>query len=156
MSATISEHAEAGTLSDSETRLAAESSRRLARYLSGTKSPLHLRLQPEDATQVGMEIPSAAVQVLADALVEMAKGNAVVVLPLNALLTLPQAADVLNGSPDFVQRLVDDGALPVADNSAERRVILEDLLNFKKLDDARRELIADQLTADGQELGMGY
>ena len=156
MSATISVHSKAEALSDSEARLAAETSRRLARYLSGTKDPLHLRLQPDDVTQVGMEIPSAAVQVLADALVEMAKGNAVAVVPLNVLLTLPQAADVLNGSPDFVQRLVDDGALPVADNAAERRVILGDLLKFKKLDDTRREVVADQLTADGQELGMGY
>ena len=37
-----------------------------------------------------------------------------------------------------------------------RRVRLDDLLSYKRKDDERRRQIADELAADGQELGMGY
>jgi hypothetical protein len=40
--------------------------------------------------------------------------------------------------------------------SQHLRVRIDDLLAYKRQDDEERGRVADELTADAQELGMGY
>ncbi|MFM9962382.1 MAG: helix-turn-helix domain-containing protein [Planctomycetaceae bacterium] len=102
------------------------------------------------------EAINAAVPCQADAPTNIAQGRAAARLPVNAELSIQQAAEVLNVSPPFVSRLVESGALPSRKLGTRRSVALRDLLAFKQRDDHDRQRAADQLAADAQDLRMGY
>ncbi len=52
--------------------------------------------------------------------------------------------------------MLEDRKIPFRLVGQHRRVRLDDLMAYKSKDDAARRQIADELTADAQELGMGY
>jgi excisionase family DNA binding protein len=101
-------------------------------------------------------LPASVVRLVVTILHEMAKGKAVALLPCGAELTTEQAAQILNVSRPFVSKLVDEGKLPARKVGRNRRIRLEDLMAYKKQDDAARQKALADLAAMSQELDMGY
>jgi excisionase family DNA binding protein len=141
---------------EAEARLAREASRKLAPLLESRRSDLRLRLEESGQETEAICLPMPAVRMLANILEEMAKGNAVALAPVHAELTTQQAADLLNVSRPFLIGLLEAGRIPFRRVGQHRRVRLDDLLAYKRRDDEARRRLADELTADAQELGMGY
>jgi len=71
-------------------------------------------------------------------------------------LSEQEAADLLNVSRPYVVKLIENGQLPARKVGPRRRVRFEDLMSFKHADDARRRGVARQLTAEAEEMGLGY
>jgi excisionase family DNA binding protein len=101
-------------------------------------------------------VPVPAVRLLVEILREMGRGNAVTVVPSQAELTTQQAADLLNVSRPYVVKLLEEGRIPYRTVGPRRRIRFTDLMTFKRTDDAHRRRVADELTRDAVELGMGY
>lgn len=82
--------------------------------------------------------------------------DAVAAAPKQTELTTQAAADLLHVSHPYLIELLDAGTIPCRTVGAHRRVFQEDVLAYKtKIDDARLATL-QELTAQAQELGMGY
>jgi excisionase family DNA binding protein len=101
-------------------------------------------------------LPGHVVQLLLDILSEMAQGNAISVMPIHAELTTQEAANMLNVSRPHLVKLVDNGEIPCHKVGTHRRVLAQDVLNYKQHIDAQRHNVLDELTALSQEMEMGY
>src|SRR5207249_11737040 len=134
---------------------AAQALQRVQAYLrTHPDGPATVRLADDDGDQ--LVVPRAAVELLSRILAHMANGHGVSVVPAHAELTTQQAADLLNVSRPYLIGLLEEGKIQFRLVGQHRRVRLNDLMAYKRKDDAVRRRIADELTADAQELGMGY
>lgn len=105
---------------------------------------------------IKVDLPRRAVRIIIDVLTELAKGNAVTVVPVRAELTTQQAADILNVSRPYLVGLLDEGKIPHRMVGNRRRVPLPDLLEYKRVDDAYRATILDELTKEAERIGLEY
>ena len=94
-------------------------------------------------------------RLLLDILSELSNGNAVRVVPIHAELTTQEAADLLNVSRPHLVKLLEEGALPHHKTGKHRRVLFENLMQFKSERDRASEIAMEGLTKQAQELAMG-
>ncbi|ALB41800.1 MULTISPECIES: helix-turn-helix domain-containing protein [Nostocales] len=145
-----------GVPTEEDATLAKKSSQTLAAYI-GNKDAFHsIKVELDDGVSQTVKIPSLAFQMLVDILGQMAKGNAVTFIPVHAELTTQEAADILNVSRPYLVGLLEGGEIPFRKVGTRRRVRYLDLLNYKNQIDALRMEALDELTAQAQELDMGY
>lgn len=137
-----------------EAKIASISRQRLSRYAQ-TKQPLKLRVI-DTTLEEPIELPAGAVSLLMYILDAMAAGQGVTIIPERAELTTVQAANLLNVSRPFLIKLLESGELPFRKVGKHRRILIEDVVNYKGNIDRARESVLDQLVADAQEQGMGY
>jgi excisionase family DNA binding protein len=143
------------TPTPADAALARELRHRLARYFEGGRGKT-LRFYVDESGAGPVDLPPSAVQLLLDIVEQMAEGHAVALLPVREELTTQEAADLLNVSRPFLVRLLDEGKIPHRKVGTHRRVLLRDLLTYKRASDADRREAARQLVEEAQELDMGY
>ena len=137
--------------SEAEAILAKETSRVLASHM-GAAEPLQFRIGP--APEETVRVPTSAVRMLVRILEEMAKGNAITLIPVHAELTTQEAADMLNISRPSLIQLLDEGKIDYRRVGTHRRVRFEALMKFKRQADADRKAALAELAAYDQELGI--
>ena len=138
--------------SEAEAIIAKETSRVLASHLKSAK-PLHLRVLNGSAKET-VKLPASAARMLVHILEEMARGNAVTLIPVHAELTTQEAADMLNISRPSLIQLLDGGKIEFRRVGTHRRVRFEALMAYKRRADAERRAALAELAAYDQELGL--
>lgn len=136
---------------------AAEAARSLAPLLRRKKgSSQQVTVVADGGREARVVVPRAAFELFVRILGEMANGNAVTIVPVHAELTTQQAAELLNVSRPYMVKLLEEGKLPFRTVGTRRRVRFEDLVHYKQQDDADREKVVEELTAEAQRLGLEY
>ena len=138
--------------SEAEAILAKETSRVLAARVQ-TADPLQLRML-DDPTAGTVKLPATAVRMLIQILEEMARGNAMTLIPVHAELTTQQAAGMLNISRPSLIQLLDEGKIEYRRVGTHRRVRFEALMAHKRRADAERRAVLAELAAYDRELGL--
>lgn len=101
-----------------------------------------------------LEVPGPVFEALVQVATAMARGQGVTVMPLNALLTTQEAADLLGISRPTLVRLLADGEISYEQRGRHRRILLADLLAYEqKMRRERRESL-DRLAQEGQAAGL--
>ncbi len=135
---------------ETDATLARETSRLLAPRMR-SKTPLRLRIG-DSTKEETMQLPASAVKMLVRILEEMARGNAVTLIPVHAELTTQEAADMLNISRPSLIQLLDEGKIDYRKVGTHRRVRFEALMQYKRRANAERRAALDELAAYDQEL----
>ncbi|RSM71486.1 DNA-binding protein [Kibdelosporangium aridum] len=118
-----------------------------------SQKTVHLLVDDEEGAEP-LEVPRAAVELLARILAHMAAGQGVSIVPAHAELTTQQAADLLNVSRPFLITLLEDGKIEYRTVGTHRRVKAASLLAYMRNDDRSRQAAADELSALNQEMGL--
>jgi excisionase family DNA binding protein len=141
--------------SEVDIKLAKESSRALSMIMATKEAVQSVTIQ-SDGEKTRVELPMSAFRLFIDILANLSQGNAVQVVPVHAELTTQEAADLLMVSRPYFIKLLDEGKIPYRKVGTHRRVRYSDLLDFKSKEEQQREAALDELSAQAQELGMGY
>ncbi len=142
--------------------LALAASARVAAMLKGAhSSPEGIEVRVvgkglEDGTPDAVILPVTAVRLLLDILREMARGNAVSIMPIHAELTTQQAADFLNVSRPFLVGLLKQGKIHHLKVGTHRRIKFSDLKDYKIKQEQEQNQIMEKLAAEAQRLNLGY
>jgi excisionase family DNA binding protein len=146
-----------GTLpSKTEVALARESGRILSTMLRSRTTTRQIHIRDSKGTSQTLRLPTSALRALLNVLTEIGQGNAVSILPIHAELTTQEAADLLDVSRPFLVQLLEQGDIPFHKVGTHRRVRYQDVIAYKQQIDAQRRKALGELTAQAQELGMGY
>lgn len=133
-----------------ESKLAQSSSQLLAKH---GKKELKVKLEGKEET---ITLPASAVQILKQALGEIAQGNAVTLIALDTELSTHEAADILKVSRPYLIKLLEGGEIPFRKVGSHRRIELKDVLVYKEKSDKERLKALRELVKEAQELNMGY
>lgn len=143
------------TPTEKETILAQESSQCLSSYL-GSESSQILKVISDQGESLTINVPTSAFRLFIDILTQMAHGNSVTLIPINAELTTQQAAEILNVSRPYLIKLLESGEIPFRKVGTRRKIFYQDLREYQnKINGKRQETLAE-LAAQAQELNMGY
>jgi excisionase family DNA binding protein len=139
-----------------EFEVARQASRRLGRLL-GQEPQVNLRCQTRKTKRpASVPIPMTAFRMLVQILAEMGEGKAVTMVPLQREMTTQEAADFLEMSRPSLLKLLEQGGIRFRRIGKHRRVLFEDLVDYRRQTMSDRHAALDELTEQAQKLGLGY
>lgn len=121
----------------------------------GSKN-FHFTLQKHHCGEIEFSLTPLVVELIFRAIVHIAKGNAVTLVPFHAELTTQEAANFLNISRPFLIQLLEKWKIPFRKVGRHRRILFEDLVKYKERSKGTGRKIREQLTDEAQDLDIGY
>jgi excisionase family DNA binding protein len=118
---------------------------------NGAALNVHFSATGKEAT---FELPPLVTEMLKEILKATAAGKAVSLVPVDAEISTQQAATLLNVSRPFVVGLVEKGILSARMVGNQRRLPLQEVLDFKAENRAQRRATLAKLAAHDQALGL--
>ncbi len=128
-------------------------SRALSKYAQSER--LHLKIASNNESE-DLILPGYAINLLLAMLTEMSKGNAITVMPIHAEFSTQETAELLNVSRPHIVDLLEQGKIPFRKVGSHRRILVNDVFEYKQRIDEARFKALDDLAAQAQDLGMGY
>jgi excisionase family DNA binding protein len=101
-----------------------------------------------------LEVPGPVFEAVVQVAIAMAHGQGVTVMPLNALLTTQEAADLLGVSRPTLVRLLTDGEIPYEQRGRHRRILLSEVLAYRDRMRQERHEALDRMAREGQAAGL--
>ncbi|MEM6961893.1 MAG: excisionase family DNA-binding protein [Myxococcota bacterium] len=109
-----------------------------------------------EGQEVTLTVPREAFELFTQVLAEMANGNAVTLMPVNAELTTQAAAGLLNVSRPFLIQLLEDQEIPYRMVGTHRRILAEDVIRYRESSKVRSKKALKELAELAQEHDLGY
>jgi excisionase family DNA binding protein len=136
--------------------MAKSSSRLLARYSGLSVHPSVSITSNDDSDPEVIEIPVPAFELLKAILGQMASGQAFTLMPVDKELSTQQAADILNVSRPYLNKVLDQGEICHRKVGKHRRIKFGELMKYKEKQVRQSKEALDALAEQAQDLDMGY
>ncbi len=120
--------------------------------LSGPTGDTGTKLIDLNGTEV--VLPESVVDLLRQAVHQLARQRTLVLVPIDRDLTTQQVADLLHISRPYLISLLEHGDIPYTKVGAHRRISLDDVMRYKAQRDTSRKQTLDELARLNQELGL--
>jgi len=145
------------SLSDRDAELLAQASRLMGEALdrSSVRRIALVEERDDGGDIVRLEVPPATLRLLSQVLALMARQQTFVLYPESSELTTKQAAEVLGVSRPFLIRVLEAGQIPFRKVGRHRRVLMQDVLAYKKTMQIKRRAALDELVKASEDIG-GY
>ncbi|PSF37057.1 DNA-binding protein [Aphanothece hegewaldii CCALA 016] len=128
----------------------------LKSYLKQEQKYYTLQIKSNQLETDSVTISATALSLVIEILEQISQGKTVKIVPIKLELTTSEAADLLNVSRPYFVELLESGQIPFRKVGPRRRVLCEDVMNYKNRIDTQREQTLAELAAQAQELKMGY
>jgi excisionase family DNA binding protein len=109
-----------------------------------------VKIRVVERAEIVVPLPARAVALIVELLKTIADGKSVSLIPYGAEMTTNQAADFLNVSRPFVVGLLEKNEIPYRKVGSHRRILMADLLDYKKKSDVRRRAAIGDMVAHAQ------
>ncbi len=106
--------------------------------------------------KLAFSVSSKIASEIIDILSELEQGKSIMIMADEDEITTIEAADLLHVSHPYLMELLEKEEIPSYLVGGYRRMKAGDVLNYKQKIDQLREEALDELTAQAQELDMGY
>ena len=107
-----------------------------------------------EETQEKILLPISALRLLSEILEATSKGKMVSIVPVATEMTTQAAADLLGCSRPHFVKLLETGKIPFTKVGKHRRVMLKDVLSYKKAAKAAQKQVIIEMMAADEELGL--
>jgi excisionase family DNA binding protein len=107
-----------------------------------------------DVNGESVELPEELCDLLRRGIHELRRGNRVSLLSFGRLLTTQQAAELLGMSRPYLVRLLERGDLPYERVGTHRRLLLDDVLAYRRRRSDHRRSVLRELSRDADDLGI--
>jgi excisionase family DNA binding protein len=107
-----------------------------------------------EETKSKISIPVSALKMLGDILKAMGEGKSISIIPVSHEVTTQRAAEILGCSRPHFVKILEEGKIPFTKIGKHRRILLEDVLQFKALmkEEQKKHLI-EMMNLD-EEIGL--
>jgi excisionase family DNA binding protein len=139
---------------EADIEISIESVRILASLANSHSQTQKITIESESGKEKSLLIPSVAYELLIDILSQISQGNAVTLVPVRAELSTQQAANLLNVSRPYLIKLLELKEIPYRKIGKHRRILAQDLYQYKAEIDAKRSQSLEELTALSEELDL--
>jgi len=145
------------SLSDRDAELLAQASRLMGEALDRSRAHRIALVEERDdgGDIVRLEVPPETLRLISQILALMARQQTFVLYPESSELTTKQAAEVLGVSRPFLIRVLEAGQIPFRKVGRHRRVLMQDVLAYKKTMQIKRRAALDELVKASEDMG-GY
>ncbi len=103
-----------------------------------------------------IEVPDQVLKIIRRVIGILAEGRAFTLIPQEQELTTQQAADILNVSRPYLNKLIDLEEIPCRRVGRNRRVKFSDLMEYKQKQTRTSDEALQRLADEAQKLGLGY
>ena len=142
-------------LPEQEAARARASGETISRLIGEGDAPLSLRvMNTATGEQSETLVPAQLVRLLSQALSQMAAGNPVTLVPLQAELSTQQAAEMLGVSRPYVVKMLEEGKIPYRKVGEQRRVRYAHVLAYLERERQESNKALDELVALSEEMGL--
>jgi excisionase family DNA binding protein len=126
----------------------------ISAFIANPPDTITLAILDPVIQDTSITIPSGMFQLMVNVLQSVSRGEPVTILPLSAELTTQEAANMLRVSRPYLVKLLESGAIPSRKVGIYRRVLLQDLLYYKKTEKQRQSAVMEELTKEAQDMGL--
>ncbi len=126
----------------------------LASYLENNQTQKSAKLIIDEKEGKAVAIPQAALPLLVGILSQLSQGNTVKLTPITKELDIYQVADILGTSDRYIWELLDAGKIPyqIVDNC--RRMLYEDVMEYKQRTYEEAQKALDEMVAEAEAMGL--
>jgi len=107
-----------------------------------------------EETAEKIKVPLKALKLLAEILKATSQGKPVSLVPIATEMTTQAAAELLGCSRPHLVKLLEEGKIPFTMVGRHRRVRFEDVMEYKKESQRKREDLLTEMMKSDEELGL--